>query len=167
MKRALVLLSLAACRMTPETTGAVPAAAEAGLRITALVLCERVDGFREYEEARDTVFRAGDEILLYSEIDGFALGAEGSRVSLALRYTWELYDSAGRPVTPERWRSIADDVRTVRRAYRGPIRDYHQWFRFRLPEDFPAGAYRVRITVQDLTSGRSDSAGAAFSIGLD
>lgn len=124
-----------------------------GVSIPLAILCERVDGFREYEMAADNHFLSGDEVLIYCEVDDFFLQETAGRHNLALRYTWQFFDRYGQEILIPPWQNVAEDVRTVRRAYRGPVTDYHQWFRFRLPRNLSLGRYSIRITVEDLNAG--------------
>jgi hypothetical protein len=84
------------------------------------------------------------------------LKLQGDRPILHLRYEWKLFDENAAEVDVPAWENAPLADREDRLVLNGPITEFSQYFRLPLPEKLPPGAYRVRVAVTDVPTGKSD-----------
>jgi hypothetical protein len=127
-----------------------------GFVIERAELVARVRRFRDYTPAADDRIAPGGDVHLYVEPRNFALQRSGDKHTFHLRYEWKLYDdrSAEQPVPA--WDKATVEEREDRVSSNGPVAEFYQSFHLPLPANLAAGHYRVRVTVTDVVSGKSD-----------
>ncbi|MDX2114133.1 MAG: hypothetical protein SFZ24_00750, partial [Planctomycetota bacterium] len=135
--------------------------AEESIAVADARLCTRIDGFGMFNELsrRDAggpyVFTAGKPVLflIYTELVNHAHapttrgGAEGFLVSLSQELTLTHASSSGESVV---WRRGFEGVSEFSRKKR---RDFYTTERVSLPATLGVGAYRLKVSVRDETSG--------------
>jgi hypothetical protein len=145
------MLSTIAAALDTPASACHPDDSNEPLTITELSVCRAVQGFGQFEPVDAGCLRAGQEIWLYSEIDG--LSAEPDRVGFRARLAANVellpYDREGAIWALDL--GISDDNCRRRR------RDVFANYRLVLPRDLPAARYRLRLTQSDRLTGRSAS----------
>ena len=134
---------------------------KAPLEIVDLRACSKVDGFGDFEAFEPPVRKAGQEIVLYCEVDGlrFEQTSAGFRTRIAAQL--EILPEGGGP--PIQARSLSTAEETCRRRRR----DYYVAYKLVLPRPLAPGDYRIRLTAKDLTADRSATREVAFAIAKD
>ncbi len=127
-----------------------------GFVIERAELCSRIHRYREFVPAESGRVKPGGTVLLYVEPRNFALSRSQDKFILHLRYDWKLYDdrSVERPVPA--WEKAPASDREDRIALNGPVEEFYQYFKLPLPAALSEGHYRIKVTVTDVPSGRSD-----------
>lgn len=119
-----------------------------GFALDRIALAKNVSGFRRYEPgSRDC--RPSDTAVVYVEPRGFSLKAEGGQHRLHLSYAWKLFDDRGRELRVPAWEGVDPRDREDRVAFLGPVAEFYQFFRLRLPSNLAAGDYRIQVSVTD------------------
>jgi hypothetical protein len=126
------------------------------LAIERAELCARVRRFRDYVPAESDRVRAGGTALVYVEVRNFTLKRSDDRHILHLRYEWKLFDERSAEVPVPAWDGAPAGDREDRIAYSGTVTDFYQSFALPLPAGLAPGPYRIKVTVTDLHSSRSD-----------
>lgn len=127
-----------------------------GFVIQKAELCTQVRRFRDYTAAESDRVKPGGAILLYVEPRNFALQRVEDKHILNLKYEWKLYDDRSTEHPVQAWEQAAPAEREDRVAVNGPITEFYQSFRLPLPVNLAMGRYRVKVTVTDAHSGKSD-----------
>ena len=131
----------------------VPAVADQpeSLSVGKLCLCRKIVGFGSYEPLTESRLKAGQQILLYCEMNGMQYEANDasfvSRLSSKIeigsvekgKFQWAL------ELGPK------EDVCASRRH------DFFVNYKFSVPLGLPSGSYRLRLTQTDLIANRSTS----------
>lgn len=138
------------------------APASASLRVTAAVLCSRVDGFGQYDPLPGNTFQAGAaaRAVLYVEVDGFSHRAHTTPGRYAVELAQEsrlVHDADG----SLQWYKPEQPVLDVSRNKR---RDFFLVQPVELPPTLSVGNYTLRITVRDLSGGPAESAPRAEAV---
>lgn len=130
--------------------------AAAGFGIERAELVQKVRRYRDYDRAESDRVKPGGTVTVYVEPRNFTLKAQGERPILHLRYEWKLFDENDAEVAVPAWENAPLADREDRLSLSGPVAEFSQHFRLPIPETLAAGAYRVRVAVTDVPSGRSD-----------
>lgn len=129
-----------------------------GFVIERAELVTRVRRFRDYTPAEHDRVAPGAEVHLYVEPRNFALQRSGDKHTFHLRYEWKLFDDRSQEQPVPAWDRATTDEREDRITLNGAATEFYQSFRLPLPANLAAGRYRVRITVTDVVSGKTDKA---------
>lgn len=125
-------------------------APSAPLVVKKMEFARNVRGFGRYDPLPSPVFRPGDAVFLYAEIDNLRdqrLGENHHVIRLSSQLTIR------REGTSEGW---GLKVPTTPDASRSPRNDHHVAILFRIPnEEVPPGAYSLLVELFDMDSGRS------------
>ena len=124
--------------------------------IEKAALCTQIRRFRDYTAAESDRVKPGGVILLYVEPRNFALQREKDKHILHLKYEWKLYDDRSTELQVQAWEQASPEEREDRLTLNGPVTEFYQSFKLQLPPNLAMGRYRVRVTVTDAHSGRSD-----------
>jgi hypothetical protein len=130
--------------------------AATGFGIARAELVKKVRRYRDYDSAEGEAAKAGGTVTVYVEPRNFTLKPQGERPILHLRYEWKLFDENDAEVAVPAWENAPLADREDRLVLNGPVAEFSQHFRLPLPEKLAAGAYRVRVSVTDVPSGKSD-----------
>jgi len=127
-----------------------------GFAIGRAELCSRIHRFREFVPAESDRVKPGGTVLLYVEPRNFVLSRNQDRYILHLRYEWKLFDDRSVEVPVPAWEKASPGDREDRISLNGPVEEFYQSFKLPLPAALAAGHYRVKVTVTDVSSGKSD-----------
>ena len=135
-------------RVSQATTA--PASAS-GLKLTGLAFARDIRGYRSYTPAAAAEFAAGDEVLVYGEIDGFKStpvsrpsGGMGQRRSFSADLV--LRGASGEELDRREILRAGSAVEIVEETTK-PV---HFWGRYPLPAHIAPGSYRLEIEARDL-----------------
>ena len=132
-------------------------AGASGLDVRSLAFCPQVFGFGNYVEFTPYDFRAGQEILLYAEIDNFSVETRPDGFETELQGSYQIFDAAGRRVAEHVFSPEKELCRNRRRDYFVPYRVY-------LPKRIDPGPYTLQLTVEDLKGQKFGQAPIRFTI---
>jgi hypothetical protein len=130
--------------------------AATGFVIERAELCSRVRRFRDYVAAETDRVVPGGFVLLYVEPRNFTLQRDRDAYILHLKYEWKLYDDRSAELAVPAWERASAEEREDRLSTSGPISEFYQSFKLPLPASLAPGTYRVRVTVTDAHTGKSD-----------
>ncbi|MBW3597289.1 MAG: hypothetical protein KY475_08445 [Planctomycetes bacterium] len=132
-------------------------AAASGLDVRNLAFCPQVYGFGNFVEFSPYEFRAGQEVLLYAEIDNFTVESRPDGFETELQGSYQIFDAAGRRVAEHVFPPEKELCRNRRRDYFVPYRVY-------LPKRIAPGQYTLQLTVEDLKGQKFGQAPIRFTI---
>ena len=118
----------------------------------------RVRRFRDYTIAESDRVAPGAVVHLYVEPRNFSLQRVQDSHLLHLKYEWKLYDDRSMEQPMAAWERATVEEREDRIFSNGPISEFYQSFRLPLPVGLAMGHYRVKVTVTDAHTGKSDCA---------
>jgi hypothetical protein len=127
-----------------------------GFVIERAELCSQIRRFRDYTPAEGDRVRPGGWILLYIEPRNFALQRNQDKHILHLKYEWKLYDDRSAELQVPTWDQAPLEEREDQLTVNGTVSEFYQSFKLPLPANLAMGHYRVRVTVTDAHSGKSD-----------
>lgn len=129
----------------------------ASLEVRNLSFCKAVNGFANIEQFSKYKFKAGDQIILYAELDNLKHeeSVEGYRTSLEIGY--EIFDSAERRVEPQQPNASEECSLVLRR-------DYYVSQLIRLPKRLYPGRYLLKIKVEDKLGKKYGESTAEFEV---
>ncbi len=121
------------------------------LRVGALAICRKVQGFGQYEPIAEPSCRAGQTVVLYCELEGLRYEpeeGEGGALRSRLESTVVLRAAEGDRVYWSQSLGTAEDVCRRRR------RDYYVNYRITLPDaaTLPPGTYRLQVLQRDVNA---------------
>lgn len=129
------------------------------LRVGALALCQKVQGFGQYELISESSCHAGQTVVLYCELEGLRYepeGGEGGSLRSRLESTVVLRAGEG-----DRDRVLwSQSLGTAEDVCRRRRRDYYVNYRLTLPDatTLPPGTYRLQIQQRDANAGAEATA---------
>lgn len=129
----------------------------APLEVRHLAFCRAVRSFGSIEPFESQEFDAGQRVLLYAEIENFRTQQTADGYYTSLRSSYEIVDASGRQVMGRESTATEDYCQR-------PRRDYFIGCDFRLPGSLRPGQYALRLTVEDLKTGKSGQASIEFTI---
>lgn len=138
--------------------------AATGFGIARAELVRKVRRFRDFDPVETDRMKPGGTVTVYVEPRNFTLKPQEDRPILHLRYEWKLFDENDAEVAVPAWENAPLADREDRLALNGPVTEFSQYFRLPLPETLAAGAYRVRVSVTDVPSARSDRVYLPFTV---
>lgn len=127
-----------------------------GFYIARAELSSSVRRYRDYVPAENDRVKPGGKILIYVEPRNFALQKNQEKFILHLRYEWKLYDDRSVEQVVPAWDGAPVSDREDRVTYTGPVEEFYQSFALPLPANLAMGHYRVRVTVTDVQTTKSD-----------
>jgi len=119
--------------------------------VTTVALCQRVVTFGVYEEMQPDTLISGRDIqaIIYSEIENLHAEVTGAgQFETRLTTRLELFDTSGASVWLKEEPEIVDLCRRRRR-------DFFIAQRVTFPPTLPAGAYTLKVGIEDLHAGRA------------
>lgn len=131
---------------------------KAPLELTELRLCSRVETFGDYEPYDPPVRKAGQSVVVYSEVDGLRHESTSAGFRTRLSGQVEIVSEDGGALVLALPYGPAEEVCRRRR------RDYFVPYRLVLPRTIPPGNYRLRLILKDLLADRTASREVAFAI---
>lgn len=127
------------------------------LDLRNVTLCTRVTSYGEFTEFESSVFRSGQEVILYVEIDNFATQSLGEQHETELHGSYQILDDAGS--------RVANVVLPIdRQVSLNRRRDYFIPYLITMPAKIASGSYRLQLTIEDVIGKKSNHASIDFSI---
>lgn len=137
------------------------------LDLKNLAFCSKVDGFGTLTEFAKAEFQAGQEVLLYVEVDHFKSEARGvagvgggrghEQYETELRASYQILDPSSRRVGEI-------DLPTDKQSCRSPRRDYFIAYRLYIPKNIEPGTYTLQLIVEDVKGQKFGQGSLEFSI---
>ncbi|MEX0824525.1 MAG: hypothetical protein WD119_00080, partial [Pirellulaceae bacterium] len=119
------------------------AAATGKLDVRSLTFCTEVVSFGRVKPFEVNRFAAGQEVILYSEIDCFAAERLSDGYETHFNGSFEILDASGKRIADK----VLPSDRQSGKNYR---RDYFIAYRMHLPSHLDPGSYRMELTIEDL-----------------
>ncbi len=133
------------------------AAATGKLDVRSLAFCTEVISFGRVKPFETDRFQAGQEVILYSEVDCFAAERLSDGYETHFNASFEIYDADGKRVADK----ILPADRQAGKNYR---RDYFIAYRMHLPSHLDPGSYRLELTIEDLKGQKYGSSSIPFQV---
>jgi hypothetical protein len=129
------------------------------LDVRNAAFCSQVDSYGIYRRMNEggDEFKAGQEVLLYAEVENFASQTQpdGFHTSLASRY--EILDERGQIVARHEFAPLEETCRNQRR-------DYFIQHRMWIPKNLARGRYRLRLVLIDNHAHKQGEAHLPFAV---
>lgn len=129
----------------------------ATLQVRSLAFVESVNGYGDYEPLEISKFRAGQEILLYAEIENFSSRSTKQGFRTRLGTSFEIVDKNGKRVDSAQFPEVEDLCKSARR-------DFHMQYTITLPTRIYPDEYEIRLIVTDEQSQKIGQASLPFEI---
>jgi hypothetical protein len=132
---------------------------QAPLVIEKLVFCDRVEAFGVPNQLRSNVFRPGDKVGIYLEIQNVVdQKTAEERYVCRLASTLEIRNASGSMA----WQQ---PVRSKPNISRSPRNDHFTFISFQMPRDLLPGVYTLRVRLTDLDTNREAEKTLSFRVG--
>ena len=129
--------------------------------IGRLCFCRKIWEYGRFEEwPTDHVFRPGEMVLLYAEIQNFSTVQRGESYVINLASSMEIRNAKGQQVL---FRVFEDDKKPDRSL--SVRRDYCNKITLTLSTDYSPGTYTFHFIVKDLPTGRTAKRSLEFVVG--
>jgi hypothetical protein len=128
--------------LPPETPAADVAVAPPSLTVRNACFAKRVQGWGVVERFPSNRFRAGQEVIVYFELDHLSAGESPAGHTTCIDTTLTLVDGSGRVLRDWTFEPIAETCRARRH-------DYFARYVIRIPEDAAVGTCRLDLAVVD------------------
>ena len=129
------------------------------LLIRNLAFVTEVQGYGTFEPFDPYEFSPGQRLLLYAEVENFKSNQTAKGFHTALRSSYQIFDAGGRLVTDH-------EFDTNEEQCRNPRRDFFIGYEFSLPDMIYAGKHVLRLTVEDVNSGKIGQSSIEFTISM-
>lgn len=133
------------------------AAATGTLEVRSLAFCTEVESFGRITPFESTRFRSGQQVILYSEVDGFAAERLSTGYETQFQGSYEIFDASGKRLHQK----VLPADQQVCNNYR---RDYFIAYRLHLPSQLAVGKYRLELTMEDLKGEKYGQSSIDFEI---
>jgi hypothetical protein len=127
------------------------------LVVRNMAFCTEVISYGVHTDVPATNFAAGQQLLLYAEIDDFKSQQSADGFYTALRSRYDIIDDWGRHVFVSELPAIDETCRNQRR-------DYFVRYFLTLPSDIEPGHYVLQLTVEDTLGHTSGTSSIPMSI---
>lgn len=113
------------------------------LRVLNLAFCTEVESFGVIKRFPEYRFRAGEQVLLYCELEDFVSRSTDDGFETLLGGKYEILNEAGQVVQELPLPRDVDHCRNLRR-------DFYIAYRLDLPQEIDSGFYQLRLTIDDV-----------------
>lgn len=133
------------------------AAATDALEVRSLAFCTDIQSYGQFKAFEGNRFKAAQQVILYCEIDNFtAKNVEGG-FETHLQGSYDIYDGENRKVLSQ----LLPADQQVSANY---LRDYFIAYQMLIPQELPAGTYKLRLTMEDRNGKKYGNADIPFEI---
>ncbi|XZE54524.1 hypothetical protein SH139x_000494 [Planctomycetaceae bacterium SH139] len=139
-----------------EATSHMAAATDA-LEVRSLSFCEEVYGYGQTKPFPSSRFIAGQEVILYCEVDNFNAERLSDGFETHIRGSYQILDATGKRVAEQ----VLEDDKQTSANYR---RDYYLPYLLPIPKQLTVGAYRLELTLEDVKGRKYGSASIPVEI---
>ena len=133
------------------------AAATDALEVRALAFCTDIQSYGQFKRFEGNRFDAGQQVILYCEIDNFTAKRVDGGFETHLQGSYDIYDSENRKVLSQ----LLPGDQQVSTNY---LRDYFIAYQMLIPQELPAGTYKLRLTMEDLNGKKYGNSDIPFEI---
>ena len=133
------------------------AAATDALEVRALAFCTDIQSYGQFKRFEGNRFDAGQQVILYCEIDNFTAKRVDGGFETHLQGSYDIYDSENRKVLSQ---LLPGDLQ-VSTNY---LRDYFIAYQMLIPQELPAGTYKLRLTMEDRNGKKYGNSDVPFEI---
>jgi len=133
------------------------AAATGTLEVRSLAFCTEVESFGRITPFASTRFTAGQQVILYSEVDSFSAERLSDGYETQFQGSYEVFDASGKRLAQK----VLPADQQVCNNYR---RDYFIAYRLHLPSQLEPGKYRMELTMEDLKGKKYGQSSIDFEI---
>lgn len=128
------------------------------LSLRNIAFCKNVYGYGAIEPYDKDVFKTGQQVSLYVEVENYHSESKEKGYCTLLGATYEILDDSGKRISGGDFPDVDDCCRSRRR-------DFHIQFGLSLPQNMKPGHYRLELVVKDRQSDKLGHATAPFEIG--
>ncbi|MDB4422993.1 hypothetical protein N9018_00120 [Rhodopirellula sp.] len=133
------------------------AAATDALEVRALAFCTDIQSYGQFKRFEGNRFDAGQQVILYCEIDNFTAKRVDGGFETHLQGSYDIYDSENRKVLSQ----LLPADQQVSSNY---LRDYFIAYQMLIPQELPAGTYKLRLTMEDRNGKKYGNSDIPFEI---
>lgn len=133
------------------------AVATDSLSLNQLEFCTEIVSYGQFKPFEGNRFSAGQQVLLYCEVENFAASDRNGRFQTQLQGSYDIYDSAGTKV-------ISQLLPVEKEQSRNRLRDYFLAYQLNLPETLSTGTYRLQLTIEDIVGKKYGQQNIPFEI---
>ena len=117
----------------------------ATLEVKNLTFCTDVKSFGVYEPFGKNVFRPGQEVLIYAEVENFVSEPVDKDYKISLRTSYQILDPHAARVAKQEFPAVVSQCKAMRR-------DLFVSYSVFLPQKIYPGRYTLQFNVEDLQS---------------
>lgn len=125
-----------------KATGFLAAASDS-LEVRGLEFCTEIESYGQIKPFPNRRFTAGQEIILYCEIDNFISESVDKGFETRLQGSYDLLDANGKRVSSQ---TLPEDHQVTKNR----LRDYFIAYQMYLPDSIQPGDYQLRLTMEDV-----------------
>ncbi|MBS0210948.1 MAG: hypothetical protein JSS27_18545 [Planctomycetes bacterium] len=148
-------------RLTDATTHLAQAvdrlAESSNLLVKNLAFCTEVSSFGVHTDFPKYEFKAGQQLLLYCELQNFKSEATPKGHRTSLKSSYQIVDAQGRRVAEHELPATEENCQNVRH-------DYFIRYFLHLPTKIYGGKYTLQLTVEDTLANKAGQASIEFTI---
>lgn len=127
------------------------------LDVRNVAFCSKVESYGRFDEFKAYGFQPGQEVLLYVEVQNFAVASTGDRHETELQGEYTIFDAAGQ--------RVANTVLPLdKQASKNRRHDYFIAYRVFMPKTIEQGHYTLQLTIEDVKGSKSNQASVEFWI---
>ncbi|MCE9604387.1 MAG: hypothetical protein K8U03_05715 [Planctomycetia bacterium] len=128
------------------------------LAVRSLAFCTEVSSYGVYERFKEYRFKAGQPLILYSEVENFRSEESAKGFHTALRSSYQILDPQGRRVAE-------NDLALTEEFCQNERRDYFIRYFLSVPERIYDGKYTLQLTIVDTLSQKIGQSTIDFTVG--
>ncbi|MEM9825754.1 MAG: hypothetical protein AAF958_04155 [Planctomycetota bacterium] len=132
-------------------------AASDSLEVNSLAFCTEILSFGQITPFRGNRFKAGQQVILYCEVDNFHSKKSADGYQTNLQGTYEVFDENNKKVAEQ---LMPADQQTSA----APLRDYFIAYKMNLPTTLTPGTYRLQLTMEDVEAKKYGQASIPLQI---
>lgn len=133
------------------------AAATDALEVRALAFCTDIQSYGQFKRFEGNRFDAGQQVILYCEIDNFTAKRVDDGFETHLQGSYDIYDSENRKVLSQ----LLPGDQQISANY---LRDYFIAYQMLIPQELPAGTYKLRLTMEDRNGKKYGNSDIPFEV---
>ena len=133
------------------------AAATDSLEVRSLAFCTAIESYGQIKTFPGNRFDAGQQVILYCEVENFAVNTSANGYETHLQGSYDIYDQDNEKVVSQ---LLPADQQTSANY----LRDYFIAYQMHLPQQLSAGTYRLQLTMEDVTGKKYGQASIPLEI---
>ena len=129
----------------------------APLTMRNLAFCTEVQSFGCAKRFEKYSFLPNQEVLLYAEVENFALERTSQGYHTSLRSSYQIFDSRGQRIAQQSFSPTEENCQN-------PRRDFFIGYHLRMPKRIGPGNYTLQLAIEDLVCRKIGQASIEFSV---